>query len=73
MYTSEKAGLSVDQVYALLKGLWDNTEEWTTTHPAVKKYTTLKDAVKGLSVPLHPGAVKYYKEKGLEVPQALIK
>ncbi|WP_052515033.1 TAXI family TRAP transporter solute-binding subunit [Dethiosulfatarculus sandiegensis] len=73
MYTSTKAELSADQVYALLKGLWENPGEWTNTHPAVKKYTTLKDAVKGLSVPLHPGAVKYYKEKGIEVPQALIK
>ncbi|MBU4275478.1 MAG: TAXI family TRAP transporter solute-binding subunit [Proteobacteria bacterium] len=73
MYTSTKAGLSVDDVYALLKGLWANTGEWTNTHPAVKKYTTLKDAVKGLQVPLHPGAVKFYKEKGLDIPAKLIK
>ncbi|MCB2190832.1 MAG: TAXI family TRAP transporter solute-binding subunit [Deltaproteobacteria bacterium] len=73
MYTSTKAGLSADEVYALLKGLWANTGEWTGTHPAVKKYTTLKDAVKGLQVPLHPGAVKFYKEKGLDVPAKLIK
>ncbi|MCF8040805.1 MAG: TAXI family TRAP transporter solute-binding subunit [Desulfarculaceae bacterium] len=73
MYTSTKAGLSVDAVYAMLKGLWANTGEWTNTHPAVKKYTTLKDAVKGLQVPLHPGAVKFYKEKGLDVPANLIK
>lgn len=73
MYTSTKADLSTDAVYALLKGLWANTGEWTNTHPAVKKYTTLKDAVNGLQVPLHPGAVKFYKEKGLDVPAKLIK
>ncbi|MGD8563229.1 MAG: TAXI family TRAP transporter solute-binding subunit [Desulfarculaceae bacterium] len=73
MYTSTKAGLSTSDVYALLKGLWENAGEWTKTHPAVKKYTTLKDAVKGLNIALHPGAVKYYKEKGLDVPPALIK
>ncbi len=73
MYTSTKADLSADEVYALLKGIWEYTDEWVETHPAVKKYTTLKDAVKGLNVPLHPGAVKYYKEKGLVVPEALIK
>ena len=73
MYTSTKADLSADAVYAMLKGLWANTGEWTNTHPAVKKYTTLQDAVKGLQVPLHPGAVKYYKEKGLDVPAELIK
>lgn len=73
MYTSTKANLSTDAVYALLKGLWANTGEWTNTHPAVKKYTILQDAVKGLQVPLHPGAVKFYKEKGLDVPAKLIK
>ncbi|MFH2127057.1 MAG: TAXI family TRAP transporter solute-binding subunit [Pseudomonadota bacterium] len=73
MYTSTKANLSTDAVYALLKGLWANTGEWTNTHPAVKKYTILQDAVKGLQVPLHPGAVKFYKEKGLDVPPKLIK
>jgi TRAP transporter TAXI family solute receptor len=72
MYTSTKAGLTADQVYALLKGIWDNSAEWVNIHPAVKKYTSLKDAIKGLSVPLHPGAVKYYQEQGLDVPQAII-
>ncbi|MCB2225837.1 MAG: TAXI family TRAP transporter solute-binding subunit [Desulfarculaceae bacterium] len=73
MYTSTKAGLSADQVYALLKGVWGFEKEWTGTHPAVKRYTKLADALKGLNVPLHPGAVKYYKEKGLKIPAALIK
>jgi TRAP-type uncharacterized transport system substrate-binding protein len=29
-------------------------------------------AMAGLPVPLHPGAVKYYKEIGLTVPDRLI-
>ena len=73
MYTSTKAGLTADQVYALLKGVWEYSSEWVNTHPAVKKYTKLADAVKGLNVPLHPGAVRYYREKGLQIPKALIK
>jgi TRAP transporter TAXI family solute receptor len=73
MYTSTKAGLSAEQVYTLLKGVWGFSGDWVNTHPAVKKYTTLKDALKGLNVPLHPGAVKFYKEKGLSIPPALIK
>ncbi len=72
MYTSKKAGLNADDVYALLKGIWEHSSEWSNTHPAVKKYTTLQDAMKGLSVPLHPGAVRYYRERGLTVPAALI-
>jgi len=73
MYTSTRANLSSDQIYALLKGIWENADEWVNTHPAVKKYTKLEDALKGLNVPLHPGAVKYYKDQGMNVPARLIR
>jgi hypothetical protein len=72
MYTCTKAELSEAQVYDMLKAVWGYADDWTNTHPAVKKYTTLEDAVKGLNIPLHPGAVKYYQEKGLTIPPALI-
>jgi hypothetical protein len=32
----------------------------------------LDKAVAGLPIPLHPGAARYYKEAGLEVPERLI-
>ncbi|NJE43520.1 TAXI family TRAP transporter solute-binding subunit, partial [Thermococcus sp. GR6] len=28
-------------------------------------------ALDGMSIPLHPGAIKYYEEKGLSVPEEL--
>ncbi len=73
MYTSAEAKLSQAEVHALLKGLWENRGEWAGSHPAVNRYTTLKDAVKGLNIPLHPGAAQYYREKGLKIPANLIK
>ncbi len=73
MYTSKKAKLSQADVYTLLKGMWEHRKGWAKSHPAVNRYTTLADAVKGLNIPLHPGAVKYYKEKGLKLPAKLIK
>ncbi len=72
MYTDSHARLSEDDVYRLLQGVWDNADEWTKSHPAVKKYTTLDNALGGLSIPLHPGAVKFYREKGLDIPAKLI-
>ena len=53
-----------DVVYAITKEVFDNFEEFKKLHPA---YSTLtKEAMlDGLSAPLHPGAVKYYKEAGL--------
>ncbi|WP_300465053.1 TAXI family TRAP transporter solute-binding subunit [Desulfobacula sp.] len=72
MYTSTKSKLTEDQVYRITKGIWENAEEWVNTHPAVKKYTLLEDAVKGINIPLHPGAAKYYMEKGLGIPSNLL-
>ena len=73
MYTCTKAGLSTDDVCRMLRGIWENSDEWNKTHPAVKHYTTLEDALKGVNIPLHPGAVKYYREKGLNIPEELLK
>ena len=69
MYTSEEAGLSDDQVYEMLKLIWDNAGEWQDVHAAVKKAVTLKDALVGTAgVPLHPAAARYFSEKGLTIP-----
>jgi hypothetical protein len=53
-----------DTVYAVVKAVFDNFEEFKKLHPALshlKAEGMIKD---GLSAPLHAGAVKYYKEKG---------
>lgn len=71
MYTTAEA-LSAEQVSGLLTILWANAKDWTGVHPAVKKYTTLREALQGLAVPLHPGAVRYYQGRGLKVPPRLI-
>jgi TRAP-type uncharacterized transport system substrate-binding protein len=44
--------------------LFDNQAELAATH-AKGKELNLKTAAKGVSIPFHPGAVKYYKEKGM--------
>lgn len=54
-----------DVVYAVVKAVFDNLEEFKKLHPAfanLNPKTMVKD---GLSAPLHPGAIKYFKEKGL--------
>lgn len=52
-------------VYNVVKGVFENFETFKKLHPAfanLKKEEMIKD---GLSAPLHPGAIKYYKEAGL--------
>ena len=50
-------------VYDLTKALFDNQAELATAN-AKGKLLTLETAVQGISVPFHPGAEKFYKEKG---------
>ena len=56
--------LSTDVVYNLTKALFENQAELASAH-AKGKVLSLQDAATGISIPLHPGAVKYYKEKGV--------
>ena len=53
-----------DIVYALTRELFENLDEFKTQHPAFAVLTK-EGMLKGLSAPLHPGAIKYYKEAGL--------
>ncbi|WP_291571055.1 TAXI family TRAP transporter solute-binding subunit [Bradyrhizobium sp.] len=60
--TSAKAADTT--VYALVKAVFDNFDEFKKLHPAFANLDP-KDMIKnGLSAPLHPGAIKFYKEKG---------
>jgi len=51
-------------VYTIVQAVFENFDQFKKLHPAfnhLKESEMIKD---GLSAPLHPGAVKYYKEKG---------
>lgn len=50
--------------YDILKALFAHKEELYAIH-AQFKGITLENAVKGMPIPFHPGAEKFYKEKGL--------
>ena len=58
------SSLSETMVYNLTKALFENQAELASAH-AKGKELNLEYAVKGVSIPFHPGAVKFYKEKGL--------
>lgn len=53
-----------DTVYAVTKAVFDNFDEFKALHPALAHLDPAKMVADGLSAPLHPGAAKYYKEKG---------
>jgi TRAP transporter TAXI family solute receptor len=54
-----------DVVYALTKEVFENLDEFKKLHPAYKVITK-ENMLKGISAPVHRGAMKYYKEAGLD-------
>jgi TRAP transporter TAXI family solute receptor len=53
-----------DHVYAVVKAVFDNFDEFKKLHPALANLKPEEMVTNGLSVPLHEGAARYYKEKG---------
>jgi TRAP transporter TAXI family solute receptor len=58
------ADVADEVVYEVVKAVFDNFDRFKKLHPAfenLKEEDMIKD---GLSAPLHPGAAKYYAERG---------
>jgi uncharacterized protein len=53
-----------ETVYQLVKATFDNFDEFKKLHPAFANLEPAGMVKDGLSAPLHPGAAKYFKEKG---------
>ena len=51
-------------VYEIVKATFENFDEFKKLHPAFANLDPKKMMADGNSAPLHPGAQKYYKEKG---------
>lgn len=61
-----RAGLDDEFIYQSTKALFDNLETLHgPTSPARLKAMSLDTALDGLSVKLHPGALRYYEERGI--------
>ncbi len=60
------AKLDTDTVYLITKALFENQKDLALSH-AKGKELSASSAVTGISIPFHPGAVKYYNEIGLSV------
>lgn len=58
------SGVSEDLAYAMAKQLYENLETLYAAHNAAKNIK-LENAVNGMSIPLHPGAERFYKEVGI--------
>lgn len=58
------SGVSEELAYQMTKSLYDNIETMYAAHNAAKVMKR-ENAVRGMPVPVHPGAIRYYKEVGV--------
>jgi hypothetical protein len=59
-----RSDLSADIVYGMTKAMFEHLDELVAAHSAAKGIR-LDRALLGMPIPLHPGAERYYKEKGV--------
>lgn len=59
-----------DVVYTILKIMFDHIGELREAHARAKDIT-LENALNGVPIMLHPGASRYFQEKGVSVPREL--
>lgn len=56
-----------DVVYDVVKTLFDRQPELVTVHRMAKFITLEPQATGGSPIPFHPGAIRYFTEKGLKI------
>ena len=69
-FLAVNADVDENHVYLLTKALYENLPFLQAIHKATNAMD-VNNAMAGLPVPLHPGAMKYYKEVGLDIPANL--
>ena len=63
--------VDAEHVYQITKTIYENLPFLNAIHKATR-VMALEKAITGLPMPLHPGALRYYKEQGLEIPERLM-
>lgn len=62
-----RADIDEDTIYKITKAFYESGDEIAAAH-ATGKEVQLEGCLEGVTTPIHPGAAKYFKEKGMEVP-----
>ena len=58
-------------VYLIVKTIYQNLALLRIIHPATEAMA-LDKAIEGLPLPLHPGAARFYREQGIDIPDYLL-
>ncbi|MGP6089920.1 TAXI family TRAP transporter solute-binding subunit [Antarctobacter jejuensis] len=71
MMMSVTAEMDDDTAYALTKAYWTNLDAMKNANALMRSIDASKPFA-GMNAPLHPGALRYYQEAGIEIPADLM-
>ncbi|MEO1194449.1 MAG: TAXI family TRAP transporter solute-binding subunit, partial [Pseudomonadota bacterium] len=69
-FLAVRSDIPDETIYLITKTIYENLPFLQSIHPATKAMS-LDNAIAGLPLKLHPGAIKYYEEMGLTIPDRL--
>lgn len=67
VFTVANEDLPDNLVYKIVKTVFEHHQELVEAHPAAKE-TVPANVDRGTFLPFHPGALRYYQEIGVKVP-----
>jgi TRAP-type uncharacterized transport system substrate-binding protein len=65
IYLSTHKAAAEQTVTTVLKAIWDNVDKLPPLHPNFKEWTRERAVDPEVTIPYHPAAVQFYKERGL--------
>jgi TRAP transporter TAXI family solute receptor len=65
IYFATHKAASDQMVATILKAIWDNADKLQPIHPTFKEWTRDRAVSAEVTIPYHPGAAQFYKEKGV--------
>jgi TRAP transporter TAXI family solute receptor len=64
--------LTEEQAYQIVKGIHDGKKYQEAAYPAIKGFDIAENTMKFTKFPLHKGAIRYFREIGVQIPANLI-
>lgn len=64
-YLVGRTDLSDAAAYAMVEAIWEHNEELAAIHLRLQEWKTERFVTDQATIPYHPGAIKFYKEKGV--------
>jgi TRAP transporter TAXI family solute receptor len=68
-YLTSSTHADENTVYQITRTMWDHNEELFKINPQLKYWTDEHAVVASMAIPYHPGAIRFYKEKGAWTPE----